>query len=282
MFEQTWLPEIVFFVLGSIITAVVLLLQRQTKTLDWELVADQPIVGAMAEYIGSSLTVEWEGTKLEQPRVINLRIFNSGKREVLGSELQGPIGIVVPNAKIVAAYVTGSTPGAYSKGAVPIDRNVSIEYGDVVKLKPEFLNRDDYLAVQVIVDGQEGRAEVASRFAGQSRDMRNVVGRELNRGGWSMLVCLLAFTAAIATAAVTVTPTDAWTQNSITELPRFALLLMLLFLVTAISAWTVSAYSQIRFLKRQYGMTTVRTVRATLFPPTPVRKLKRRTKLSSE
>jgi hypothetical protein len=77
-----WLPHAVFFILGVLVTLVFAWFQRKRKTLDWELLADEPIVSAGSEYLGSTLTLEWEGSKLEHPRLISLRIFNSGNREV--------------------------------------------------------------------------------------------------------------------------------------------------------------------------------------------------------
>jgi hypothetical protein len=172
--------------------------QRSPKTLDWQLVADQPIVGAGSEHFGSSLTVEWETTKLEDPRVISLRIFNSGKREVLDSDYQSPISIVVPGTEIVAAYVINATVGAYEKGPVPVEHNASPRYGDVVELKPGCLNPGDYMTVQLIVDGQAGRANVMTRVAGQSRRIRNVVAHvSLRRHFWPGILALIPFSIAI-------------------------------------------------------------------------------------
>lgn len=37
------------------------------------------------------------------------------------------------------------------------------------KIKPKLLNPQDWLKLQLIVEGKEGKPEVTTRFAGQSR-----------------------------------------------------------------------------------------------------------------
>jgi hypothetical protein len=260
---QEWLPHFVFFVIGVVVTLFFSWLQRKRKTLDWDLLADQPIVGAGTEYIGSSLTVAWEGTQLEHPRVINLRIFNSGNEELLGSQLeQHPISITIPSTKIIAAYVLESTTGAYPVGQVPVDHNAD---GDVVKLKPafatEFLNRGKYVTVQVIVDGEEGLVDVASEFPGQSRGMRNVAGRQLSPlARWTLVVSYVSVVTALVIILLAHPTRQATGGLSIVFWITMALI------VVGISTFFMSFYSHIRFLQRRYSLTISRAVAVALSP----------------
>jgi hypothetical protein len=265
VFKQAWLPEIVFFFIGGIFTLILTWLLRPTKTLDWELLADEPIVSAGSEYLGSKLTVEWEGGKLENPRLISLRVFNSGKREVLRDEFESGIDIVVPDAPIVAAYVTDSTTGTYPKGPVAVLENASPEGEDLIQLRPQFLNRDGYVDMQIIVDGGSEEPTVEADFAGRSRPMRNVVEYVSNkRWAWAITLAYLALAANLV--LILLNDSDDMKRTN----PQLVWLILAL-LVLATLMVTVSVYYRVSFYKRRYRLTTKQALRM-LFDPITIRR----------
>lgn len=80
--------------------------QKQPKALDWKLNADERIVGAGEEYVGSRLNVEWDSIKLKHPRLISLIIQNTDKREIVEADYTDPITITVNGSLIFDAIVT--------------------------------------------------------------------------------------------------------------------------------------------------------------------------------
>lgn len=158
------------------------------KTLDYEVVSDQIIVAART---GSSLTVKWNDRTLTNPRLIVLRVMNSGSREILPSDFEKPVTISVPGSTLIEGTVTASAAGDYSprakddvrRNALGIlnptidapDSNVTIES---LTFSPQLLNPRDWFELQLVVDTPEcddahkdarARPEIDTRFAGQTR-----------------------------------------------------------------------------------------------------------------
>jgi hypothetical protein len=164
-------------------------LQRQPKTLDWELVANQSILGAGKRYIGESrLTVLWDGMKLSHPRLVTLRIVNSGKREIELDDYERPVNIF-SSGDIIDAIITGSGPNdLFPTGSQPPKPEKVSPHE--LEFSPGLLNAGDWIELQLVVDGEQGRPVVSTRFAGQSRSMRNlqeVRQASNNRWGWFAL-----------------------------------------------------------------------------------------------
>jgi hypothetical protein len=167
----------VFFVFGAIAQWW---LGRRRKTLDWQLKIDESLVHPTVQRYTPGLSVTVDDLDLEQPRIVLLRIVNSGKDEVRADEYTKPITIEVPGAGIADAIVTAvSEPDVYELRSIRHDNASTADpLADImtlpVSLVPELLNQGDWIELQLLVAGVQGAPEVSARFAGQTRKMKNV------------------------------------------------------------------------------------------------------------
>jgi hypothetical protein len=146
--------------------------QYESKTLDWRLRTNEPILGIGVEHLGSDLSVTWNGERLENPRLITLTIVNSGHREIAADDYTKPLSICVPDvARIVTALITSAPGGDLNPEEHSLEK---LDCGNEVLLKPKLLNRGESMDIRLIVDGGRGRPEISARFSGQSRPPRLV------------------------------------------------------------------------------------------------------------
>jgi hypothetical protein len=159
---------LVFFVLGGLANWFFARRERQSKTLDWDLITDEPIIADAASKIRSGLTVHWNGRAVDKPRTVSLRIINTGKKEVVAADYTKPVTIAIPGAEIHDAVVTAvSDPDLHELRSIRSSTNGQEDLP--VELKPALLNEADWIELQLIVSGYEGTPDVSARFAGQSR-----------------------------------------------------------------------------------------------------------------
>jgi hypothetical protein len=154
-------------------------IRQQRKVLDWELNADESIVGMVAaKRVTSGLSVRYNDLPLTNPRIIVMHIINTGRQEITESDFTSAnyIEVSVPDAEILAgASVTDvSDSSVYPVG--PLDQALV-----KVELRPRTMKRKSWLKLQLIVDGGK-RPVVSAKFANQSRPMRELVESTMRRG----------------------------------------------------------------------------------------------------
>jgi hypothetical protein len=158
---------VVLAVIGIAATIWVARRERRPKTLDWEMLANLPIVGRGATSMnGSKLEVVWDKTRpLTQPQLVKLRILNTGRREIEGDEYTEPVSVAV-QGEIIEATVTDTSPAnVYPLGTVKLASKREVQ------LSPKLLNPEDWIDLQLLVDGEKAHPRVKARFAGQNRAM---------------------------------------------------------------------------------------------------------------
>jgi hypothetical protein len=87
-------------------------LQRDTKSMEWEVLTDEEIVTAAASQAPEEgIRVTWKGNVLYEPRLVTIRLLNSGKREIRREDFQGPINVTFIDQEIVAVSWAGHRDG---------------------------------------------------------------------------------------------------------------------------------------------------------------------------
>ena len=175
----------------------------ESKTLDWTLRTNEPILGVGVEYLRSDLSVTWNGERLENPRLVTLTIFNSGHREIAAADYTKPVSICVPDvARVVAALITGAPGNELDPKEHELEK---LDCGNEVRLRPKLLNRGESIDIHLVVDGGHGRPEISARFSGQSRPPRSVrthadasEQRRVFILNWTLGVLVIALTIVLA------------------------------------------------------------------------------------
>jgi hypothetical protein len=179
--------------------------RQEQKVLDWELNTDESIVGTVAaKQVTSELSVRYSGLELERPRIIVMRIINTGWREIIESDLPAPTTLRSQFLAQRRSLVPVLPP-------CPIARCTPLDQALVkVELKPRSMKRKSWLKLQLIVDGG-GRPLVSANFTGQSRPMRELVETAIKRGWiWIYLMMPLILIVGVGEVFLLAHPVWSW------------------------------------------------------------------------
>lgn len=144
-------------------------LNKTRKTLDWLPVSHiRLLTPRTPEGISDLLEVSYGGELLTEPRVVNVRIKNTGNKEIKGDEFTTFPTFEFKRCRIVeAACVAESSPGVYSPSL-----HVFSEDEPSIVTDPELLNSGDWYEMQFVVDGPKEWPTLTARFAGQTKPVR--------------------------------------------------------------------------------------------------------------
>jgi hypothetical protein len=143
----------------ALVEAVVLyLMQRRTKQLDYQIVTDRELVfpGPYGE-IGD-LEISYKGHPVKAPRLLALKIVNSGKVEIRRDDFDHPLSIIIPKD-------SGLLSSEISDVSSEVTRPSLLIHGEEVEVEPLLLNPGDWIELQLLVDGP-GRPQITGRIAG--------------------------------------------------------------------------------------------------------------------
>jgi hypothetical protein len=142
-----------------------------SKSLAWYLVSNTSLMPDHKDKKWTAdLQVNWKGASLQHPRLVLIRIVNTGRVELKKDDISVPARVSV-DGKIVSAEIRyEQAGGAASIGCDPATaKETSIEAPQMV------LNPADALAFSLLVDGEEVKPEAAMaaagfKFAREARD----------------------------------------------------------------------------------------------------------------
>lgn len=168
---------------------------HRPKILDYVVITNVAILPSHAKG-HTALAVTWEGEKLTDPRLVEVRIKNTGKRAVVASEYVAPIQVLYENGQPFDGFVQSASAARF--------KNMS--YGDIfldgydratsaIAIRPSLMNADDWFTLQLLSEGDPGRITVTSDFKDQARSMR-----QISNSRWTVSA-LLAVAASVASAA---------------------------------------------------------------------------------
>jgi hypothetical protein len=206
-FSQSW-QFITGIVVGLLIAVAQIIYQRQPKQLDWELRHDVRLISPQARHLREKLELQYDGTPLVYPRVLVIRVANTGKKAVSAQDFDGgdPVKIGYESNPPFDVQLVAASPGLSAEDVADVKRlyglNGSKRKG-AVEIVPKLLNAGEWFDVQMLSDYDHGDITVTSRFADQRRPMKRL---DLNqvRPRWPMFALALpAFVGGLATALLT-------------------------------------------------------------------------------
>jgi hypothetical protein len=154
----TWV-SVIIAVLAIIVSIVIFFLQRSTKSLDYEVVADRAILAPTPQFGGKGLEVSLNGVPLRDPHLVVLRFVNFGDIPIRRDDFEIPLRISFPSGTtILSAQLSRTNPP-----------NLQVKLtggkGSSLLIEPLLLNDGDYFEIQMLVDGSE-EPSVGGRVVG--------------------------------------------------------------------------------------------------------------------
>lgn len=168
------------FLVGTVIGIAgvwVALAQRNPKTLDYSVLSNVPILRDRTERINSELEINYRDTQLKDPRLVIVRIANTGRRAVEQNDYVEPITVQYEhNPPLGFTEAEGSSPNIVGDDIGLVTASDSA-FVSRVEVRPKLLNPRDWFDLQLLSDGDPGKIGVHARFSDQRRAMQDFEGR---------------------------------------------------------------------------------------------------------
>jgi hypothetical protein len=140
------------------VSILIYLLQRNRKSLSYEVLSDTPFL-TMKEELEGKLQILYEGTSIKNAQLIVIRILNSGNMPIPANDYERPLQFVFGNrAKILSAEVTDKVPDNLLANVTVNDHGF--------ELKPTLLNSKDSITVKVLVSDYQEILKADARIIG--------------------------------------------------------------------------------------------------------------------
>lgn len=139
------LLSLIFGLVAIAITVAFFMYERDKRTFDWQLLTDEPIM-THAPREGFGIKVIWNTTELQHPRLVTVRLMNTGKREIRESDFDGPTLIAVGEGfEVKKASAIRRRPGM---------RHTPVCWynSDGATINPIAYNPGNWVDVQLLVD----------------------------------------------------------------------------------------------------------------------------------
>ena len=166
-----WLKEnanwVIPTLVGALAVFLVYLWERKPKRLDYIVTTNARVVAYQPHPMRDHLKVSFKGQELKEPRIVIVRVKNTGRVPVEHTDYKQPITVRLSKAVPLDGFIAKES----SKGLIS-EVGLSLE-GKEVLLVPELMNTKEWFDVQIVCDGQPGEIQVSCRFTGQTRPMRD-------------------------------------------------------------------------------------------------------------
>lgn len=119
------------------------------KILDYDVDVDSPMLASASRRVRHELSVSWKGELVDEPKIIEVVIANTGKDAVVRGDYSDPVTITVSSGRLLEATLRDSRP---EQAVKPDEVRVRGDNTSVAVL-PQLLNKGDRFRVQLVVDG---------------------------------------------------------------------------------------------------------------------------------
>lgn len=166
---MNWLRDGIWQFIGVVLALFAILItlrQNSRKSISFEIVADISILNAKGD--NDELKVYYKGTPINDPRLVEIRIFNSGNTSISRSDYEKPLEIAFGfNCVVVDAEVVDTYPK-------DIEVQLAISNGKLT-FSSGLLNSGDSVKVRVLLDGNKGQAIIKGRIVGVRQIQENLL-----------------------------------------------------------------------------------------------------------
>lgn len=135
---------LVGIVVAALIALVIYWRQRPVKTLDYIILSDEPILSSTTP----GLSVKFLDEELVAPRLVSMRIINTGNQAIRAADFNGDMQIQVENSHLVTAITLDRREGMRD---LPVTV-VPLPHRNCTSTEGILFNQGDWLEMQVLVD----------------------------------------------------------------------------------------------------------------------------------
>lgn len=245
-----WLRENWQFIVGTAIGLpglIALYFTRRPNTLDYEVTWAGDLLSPQASNLDEPLTVTYQGTAIENPYVLRVRVRNTGKHAVRKADYELPITFEVEGAKVYNLFVSKQSAGGlvhnhefFTATETGLNRPMVL---------PRLLNQGEWFEVQMICDGRPKIFEVKARYANQSRPMDDLIERGSRLGLRLVLGSML--TVAVCTIGIGMLTDFEGSAWKVPITVAVVLMVFLLFLSTGLQVAETVRQEVVRYWLRR-------------------------------
>ncbi|MEV6349157.1 hypothetical protein [Actinoplanes sp. NPDC051851] len=136
--------------------------QGRSKELTLLTLYDGALMRRLRHVPWTELEVAWQGSAIHEPRIIVVRLENTGRVELKRDDIEAPILLEVSPARLLATEVTFHAAGSLGgRRLAPV--NVATSSAELERL---MLNPGDSVTIALLVDGESGKLDFALSAAG--------------------------------------------------------------------------------------------------------------------
>lgn len=169
MSNMIGVAEVLIGAIGLVAALVIYRWQRQRKGLGVAVLTSRPLLTAPSPF---GVSVHHDGKEVSEPRLVILRIANTGNVPIGTTDFERPLSIGFAYCQVLSAEVTGVRPDDLT----PTLRTD----GSTVTIDPCLLNPTDLIEVQCLLDGALDDLRIDCRVVG----VRSVEQVKLARDSW--------------------------------------------------------------------------------------------------
>lgn len=153
-----FLIGVIIALLAIIVSVVIYYKQKSSKKLSFKIVSNTSIL-TYEERVKNELQLSYKAKKVEDVRLILLRIFNSGNVPITSEDYEKPISVEFNGStQVLTAEVIRKRP-------INLQATIAIE-NRVVTLYPSLLNPSDEIGLKILVSKFCNKINVSSRING--------------------------------------------------------------------------------------------------------------------
>ncbi|WAJ43541.1 hypothetical protein OK015_20375 [Mycobacterium sp. Aquia_216] len=162
--HNSWLPGVVVAVVLFVIGAIQRHRDKQSKTFDYQIISDVPILRTRP----SDLKVLYQDEELQHPRLLRAAFRNTGNQVIKEVEFLQHYSINFKDAKLADAQLDVEKP----RGIV---RHLIVDEKGQVEIFCRTINAGDGFVVQILLDSEgPSKVDVTGRIEGWSRPSKSV------------------------------------------------------------------------------------------------------------
>jgi hypothetical protein len=192
MDRQTWLSIAIGAIVSLVLSVLFYRLQKMPKTLDYAIHSILDLSAKTSPYLQAHMVVMWhenqrvEAHPLKDPRIVDYRIRNTGKRAIDADDFKNPIEVKTSEGSVVDVLVTRVS----HEGVLRLGSILSSSH-EVGVFTPTLMNPGDWIDIQVITEGCPEPPELTAWIREESRSMQKRQGvldpplREVLKRRWT-------------------------------------------------------------------------------------------------
>ncbi|MDT7540166.1 MAG: hypothetical protein QOE33_70 [Acidobacteriota bacterium] len=136
-------------------------LQRQRKSLAYEITANTPVL-TVNEQIEGKIEVLYENIPVNNVRLVTVKVINNGNVPITSNDYERKLSFILKGeVKILSSEILETYPESLET-PISVDENK-------ITIEPILMNRKDYIVLKALVSNFEGKIDADARIIGVNK-----------------------------------------------------------------------------------------------------------------